>query len=296
MAVVGIVTLSAAVTCLGCAPGEGGGGEGGGAGEGPGRRAQRLALTPEQELKLGQQAYKEVLNKPDEYGPALPPSSREVQRVRHIADKIIKVSQIEPLQREINLRVKGYTFDWHVNVLQSKQINAFCLPAGYMFVFTGLLPVAENDDQLATVMSHEISHALAHHSSERIARSQRYNEEIGVIGKVFGGMPEGERRQFMGVLAAGAGLRSKSYDRKQESEADHIGVFLMTFAGYDPEQAIAFWRNMERISARRGRPPTILSDHPSDAQRLRDIAKWIPYAKKALEAYKRGDIAPPRRR
>jgi predicted Zn-dependent protease len=279
---------------MGGAPGEGSGG--GGRGEGPGHRAQRLTLTPDQELKLGRQADEEVLNNSKQYGPALPPSSREVQRVRHVVDKIIEAAKIEPLQREINLRVKGYTFDWHVNVLQSKQINAFCLPAGYMLVFTGLLPVAENDDQLATVMSHEIAHALAHHASERVARDQRYRRVIGVVGSVFGGMDEGRRRQFMGVLAAGAGLRSKSYDRKQESEADHIGIFLMTFTGYDPDQAIAFWKRMQRISAQRGRPPAILSDHPSDERRLRDIAKWIPFAKKALDAYKRGDIAPPGRR
>jgi predicted Zn-dependent protease len=99
------------------------------------------------------------------------------------------------------------------------------------------------------------------------------------------------RKFLIGLLAGGAEINSLRYDRQQESEADHIGLFLMTFAGYDPKQAVVFWQRMERLSRSRGRTPAILSNHPSDAARLRDIEKWIPNAEAALRAYKSGNVA-----
>ncbi|HEX5271045.1 MAG TPA: M48 family metallopeptidase, partial [Gemmataceae bacterium] len=206
-------------------------------GQGPGHRQQELALTPEQELALGKKAYRQVLaeSKP------LPHDSAEVRRVTKVGERIAATVKVEPLMREINLDVKDYRFEWEFNVLVDKHVNAFCLPGGKVAVFTGLLKVVENDDQLAAVLGHEVAHALAHHSSERLAAQQR--EGGGVL----------------------AGLREKSFDRGQESEADHIGLFLMTFAGYDPRQAVVFWKRMKQIGDEQGRVPEILSDHPSDA-------------------------------
>jgi predicted Zn-dependent protease len=100
---------------------------------------------------------------------------------------------------------------------------------------------------------------------------------------------------LIGLLAAGTRVNSLKYDREQESEADHIGVFLMTFAGYDPDQAIVFWERMASVSRRAGRPPEILSDHPSDEHRLAQLRQWVPQAKGAKRAYDEGRIAPPRR-
>jgi predicted Zn-dependent protease len=228
-------------------------------GEGPGRRHQPLALDARQELRLGRQAYQEILRQSDvlEGGP-------EVERVRRVGGRIVKASEIEPLQREINLRVRGYRFEWEYAVLRSRHVNAFCLPAGKIGVFTGLLQVTQSDDQLATVMAHEIAHALAHHASERVAR---------------------ERMEA-------AGLLKLQYNRAQESEADHIGVFLMTFAGYDPRQAVVFWQRMQSRSEG-GRMPEILSDHPSDERRIADIREWVPKALAAKQAFDEGRIAPP---
>jgi metalloendopeptidase OMA1, mitochondrial len=255
--------------------------------EGPGRRAQALALTPDQEWSLGQQAYKEVLGKSKvvRAGP-------DVERVREIGRRIAKAAEIEPLQREINLRVKGYRWEWEFNLLQSDQVNAFCLPGGKVAVFTGLLPVAENDDQLATVMAHEIAHALAHHGSERIARQQKYEHALEAINGALGNMNPDTRKQIIGLLGAGAQTGSLAYDRRQESEADHIGLFLMTFAGYDPAQAVRFWERMSQKSAGQGKKPEILSDHPSDARRITQIRQWVAHAQAAQRAWKLGRIAP----
>jgi predicted Zn-dependent protease len=212
--------------------------------------------------------------------------------VRHLGERIEKAVGIEPLRREINLRLEGYHFDWKFNVIQKEAINAFCMPGGKVAVFTGLLPVTQNDDQLATVMGHEIAHALAHHASERIARQESEERKLRVLSVGLGGLSEQDRRRLLGLLAAGAQFGSLSYDRKQESEADHIGLFLMTFAGYDPEQAVVFWERMQQATAGAGRPPEILSDHPSDAHRIAQIRLWAGQAKAGLQAYKEGRIAP----
>ena len=228
-------------------------------GEGPGGRRQALALNPQQELETGKRAYAEVMQ---EYGKrSLPKNSPEVVRVRGIVDRLAKAAAIEPLQREINLRIRGYRFEWEVSVVRDEQINAFCLPAGKMVVFTGILKLAGNDDNfVATVLSHEMAHALAHHASERVARAQSHQNI----------------------------LRSLSYDRMQEAEADHIGVFIMTFAGYDPRAAVAFWERMAHVHGGKAGKPEFLSDHPSDENRVRALRGWAPMAMKAKAAYRSG--------
>jgi predicted Zn-dependent protease len=255
-----LLLLTAVSGALACA----GGHEAEGEGEGPGHRAQALGLSPNQELLLGRQAEKQILANPAKYGRPLPDNSAEAQRVSRVTARIIKAAEIEPLQREMNLR-KGYKFEWDVHVLDKNVVNAFCLPGGKVFVYRGILRVAQDDDQLATVLAHEIGHALAHHSSERIARDQ--------------------------MNSGSGGFWDKAFDRSQESEADHIGLFLMTFAGYNPDEAVLFWQRMARMHSG-GAPPEILSDHPSDEHRIRDIETWVPKAKAAKRAFDEGRIAP----
>jgi predicted Zn-dependent protease len=280
------LALLVALAAWGCQPPVPGGG--GGGGEGPGHRAQTLGLTPEQEHSLGVQAYKEILSK----SKVLPQDSPQVRRVRRVGERIAKAAAIKPLQREINLHLQGYRFDWEFNVLEDRQVNAFCLPGGKVGVYTGLLQVTgDNDDELATVLSHEVAHALAHHSNERVTRENMRKRAIEAAAGSMGRMSPNERRLLIGLLAGGAQLQSLKYDRQQEAEADHIGIFLMTFAGYDPEAALRFWQKMEELSARRGHPPAILSTHPSDEQRIANIRKWIPLAKAGKKAYDEGRIA-----
>jgi len=182
-----------------------------GRGEGPGRREQRLALSPKEELALGRQAYAEILSK----SRVLPASRPEVRKVRQIGERIAEASRIEPLQREINLRIRGYTFEWEFNVLEDKRVNAFCLPAGKVAVFTGLLPVTESDAQLATVMSHEIAHALAHHASERVAREgMEESARLAASGK-FDELDDATRDRLVGSLAQGASVQTRAYERSR---------------------------------------------------------------------------------
>jgi predicted Zn-dependent protease len=233
--------------------------------EGPGHRTQVLALNPGQELELGRRAYREILSTPSKYGDVFPRNSPETERVRAVAARIVKATEIRPLMQEMNLHPGR--FDWEINVLDSPQINAMCLPGGKIAVFTGLLEIVQNDDQLAAVIGHETAHALAHHVSERIANEQGGGSVLGL-------------------------LRGKAFDRDQEAEADHIGIFLMTFAGYNPEEAVRLWQRMEQLSAQRPRVPEILSDHPSDERRLKNIASWVPRAWAGKHAYEEGRIEP----
>jgi predicted Zn-dependent protease len=235
---------------------------GGASAQGPGRRPQQLALTPEQEIEIGRRAYLKVLAEVrDRILPADDPATR---RVRTIMGRLVRAAGIEPLQREINLRLRGYRFEWEVNVVRDEQINAFCLPGGKMIVFTGILAVARNDDQVAAVLGHEIAHALAHHANERVARDDKGHVSF---------------------------LRGKAYDRQQESEADHIGLFLMTFAGFNPKETVRFWQQMEQRN-QGGRIPEFLSDHPSGDHRVRDFQKWVPQAEAGKKAFDEGRIAP----
>jgi len=160
--------------------------------------------------------------------------------------------------------VKGYRFEWEANVIEDRRVNAFCLPGGKIAVYSGILAVTQNDDQLATVLAHETAHALAHHSNERVTR-----DESGRVSVFL----------------------NKAFDRRQESEADHIGIFLMTFAGYNPEEAPRFWARMQQLH--QGREiPEILSDHPSDERRMQDIERWVPKAEAAKRAFDKGNILP----
>lgn len=238
-----------------------------GNGEGPGGRSQPLGVSAEKELELGRRAYREVLREVRGQDILLAADSPETQRVRQVFTRVVKAAGIEPLQREINLRVRGFRFEWEANVVRQRQVNAFCVPGGKIMVFTGLLDVCTDDDQLATVIAHEVAHALAHHGSERLAREEP-----------------------SGLFAV---LRTLEYDRMQESEADHIGVFLMAFAGYNPDVAVRFWQRMSHAHGRDGAPPEILSDHPSDARRIEDLRRWAPQARAAKEAFDEGRIAPP---
>jgi predicted Zn-dependent protease len=275
--------VALAALAAGCQPPSG---EGQGRGEGPGHRTQWLDLSPEQEHALGVHAYRQILAKSRVVrgGPG-------VEQVQRVGRRIAQAAENKDLQREINLHLEGYRFDWEFNVLEDRQVNAFCLPGGKIGVFTGLLRLtAGNDDMLAAVLGHEVAHALAHHANERITREQMRRQALEVAVGGDGGMDPQRHNWLLEILT---GTSELAYDRQEESEADHIGLFLMTFAGYDPDAAVAFWERMRRAAAGRSRLPEILSSHPSDEHRIAQMRQWVPLAKAAKKAYDEGRIARP---
>lgn len=172
---------------------------------------------------------------------------------------------------------------WEVVVFESDQVNAFALPGGKIGVYTGLLNVAVNEDQLATVIGHEIAHVLADHSNERLSQSQLANAGLQLTNVALG---SSEYAQYRGVTMAALGLGVQygvlmPYGRTQESEADIVGLELMAKSGFDPNQSIELWKNMAKASGG-NQPPELLSTHPSHNTRIQDLTRKI----QALPDYK----------
>jgi predicted Zn-dependent protease len=167
-------------------------------------------------------------------------------------------------------------YNWEFNLVEDKQVNAWCMPGGKVVVYTGILPVAKDDAGLAVVMGHEIAHAIAEHGNERM--SQGLLAELGgtALSTALSTQPDVTRQLWMSVYGVGAQYGAlMPYGRMQESEADHLGLVFMTMAGYDPNVAVAFW---ERMAAQKGgkTPPEFLSTHPADATRIANIKRLIP--------------------
>ena len=175
-------------------------------------------------------------------------------------------------------------YKWEFNLVEDKQVNAWCMPGGKVVVYTGILPVARDDAGLAVVMGHEIAHAIAEHGNERM--SQGLLAELGgtALATALATQPDVTRQLWMSVYGVGAQYGAlMPYGRMQESEADHLGLVFMTMAGYDPNIAVAFW---ERMAAQKeGKAtPEFLSTHPADATRIANIKRLIP---EVLAKYRR---------
>lgn len=238
-------------------------------------RTQSLLVSDEQILSLSTQQY-------NEYMKSAKPSTNAtnttmVKRVgQNLANAVVQYLNKHGLSAD------AQKYKWEFNLVQDKQVNAFCMPGGKIVVFEGLLPVTQDESSLAIVLGHEIAHAVAKHSAERLSneyKAQYGNQIIGVAAQAVGAK-EGVQ-QLIGLgTALGSQLWTTGFSRKQESEADHMGLVFAAMAGYDPRVAVTFWQRMAKMS---GSSNSIFSDHPSDAKRLKDIQGWLP---EALKYYK----------
>jgi predicted Zn-dependent protease len=178
-------------------------------------------------------------------------------------------------------QLKGYA--WEFNLVESKEVNAWCMPGGKVVVYSGILPIAGDEAGLAVVMAHEIAHAIAKHGNERM--SQGLLTELGgiALSTALESYPEQTRALWMTAFGVGAQVGVLlPYSRLHESEADRLGLIFMAMAGYDPNEAPRFWG---RMSAEKGgaAPPEFLSTHPSDKTRIEKIKEEIPEAMKYYE-------------
>ena len=173
--------------------------------------------------------------------------------------------------------LKGY--QWEFNLVESEDVNAWCMPGGKVVVYTGILPVTENETGLAVVMGHEIAHAVAEHGNERMSQALLAQYGAVALDAALQNEPEQTRGLWMTAFGVGSQLGVLlPYSRKQESEADHLGLVFMAMAGYDPNAAIPFWQRMAAGGG--GTPPEFLSTHPSDQTRIRGIQEHLPEALK----------------
>lgn len=172
-----------------------------------------------------------------------------------------------------------YQFSWEFNLIDDAQVNAWCMPGGKVAVYTGILPVTQTEAGLATVMGHEIAHAIAKHSSERasnVMAAQGLGVGVGLATSKKSQLTQIMVSQLYGV---GSQVALLKYSRNQESEADRMGLTFMAMAGYNPNDATSFW---QRMASKAGgqKPPEFLSTHPSDERRIADIQKLVPEAMK----------------
>lgn len=229
------------------------------------------SITPQDEKALGLQAYQEILTQEK----PLDPDTQISRQVREIAQRLIaKVPQVEDaLAAEHNLQAPHVekAFDWDVNVLQSDQVNAFCLPGGKIAVYTGLVPVAQNADAMAVVMGHEISHALLRHGAQRMTE-----QKLAQIGQMAGAMSGMDQQQMQAVMAVYGYGRALPYARKQETQADEMGLMLAAAACFNPQEAIALWQRMAEASG--GGQPEFASTHPDPGTRIENLQALMPKA------------------
>ncbi len=184
-------------------------------------------------------------------------------------------------QEEMSSQLRDYA--WEFNLVEDDLINAWCMPGGKVVVYTGILPVTQDETGLAVVMGHEIAHAIAKHGNERM--SQGLIAEFGgvALSELLRSRPAAAQNLFMSAYGLGASVGVLlPFSRKHESEADHLGLIFMAMAGYDPREADDFWMRMSE-QKEGAAPPEFLSTHPSDQTRIRNIQELIPEAMKYYE-------------
>jgi len=237
-------------------------------------RQQLNLVSKEQEMQLGLTAF-------DQMKKELP---------------ISKDREANALVSRVGARIAAQAADrlpeaqWEFVVFDSPEANAFCLPGGKVGVYSGLLPIAKTEAGLATVIGHEVAHASNHHGAERMSEALA----LQGVGQALGAAtPEKYSQAAMIAFGLGAKLgRELPHSRKQESEADEVGLMYMARAGYDPEEAVRFWERFAALHKGQAGPPALLRTHPVDEKRIADLKALMPQAKAQFRAAKVGGAAP----
>jgi predicted Zn-dependent protease len=204
-------------------------------------------------------------------------SGSQAAMVKRVGQRIQQAVESYFRQQYAQDQLAGY--QWEFNLIEEKQENAWCMPGGKVAVYTGILPITKDENGLAVVMGHEIAHAVARHSSERMSQQMATQGLGGVVSAAVGQNPTATQNVFLQAVGVGSSLGLLKYGRSQESEADHLGLIFMAMAGYSPDDAVAFW---QRMDAREGQaaPPEFLSTHPSSGTRIANIQRELPEARK----------------
>ena len=234
---------------------------------------KQLNLVPSSVMHtLSFQSYSEFLAENKLSGDA-----QQAQMVKRLGLRIQKA--VEQYCAENNLADRLIGYQWEFNLVEDPAINAWCMPGGKVVVYTGLLPVAEDEAGLAVVMGHEIAHAIAKHGAERM--TQGLIVELGGVGlsTALAKHPEKTKELFLKSYDVGTQYGVLlPYSRVHENEADRMGLIFMAMAGYDPHKAVDFWQRMSAINKDKPTPPELLSTHPADATRIRNIKALLPEA------------------
>ena len=237
-------------------------------------RRQLTLVSQSELLQMSFRSYDEFLDENQ-----VVRGTQQAAMVRQVGEKIAAATEDYLRDNNMGDRVEGYK--WEFSLIADTSINAFAMPGGKIGVFTGILDVTETRAGLATVVAHEIAHAVAWHGNERM--SQGLLVQLGgiVLQEALRSEPVMTQRLFMAAFGLGAQVGVLlPYSRLHESEADRLGMIFMAKAGYDPREAVDFWQRMD--SHKKGEPPQFLSTHPSSETRIAELKKFLP---EALEYY-----------
>jgi len=241
-----------------------------------GRR--QLNLIPATELNnLSFQQYSDFLQ-----NHKLSKNAQQTQLVKNVGKNIQKAVEVYFKQKDLTHHLRGYK--WEFNLVEDKLVNAFCMPAGKVVIYTGILPLTKDEAGLATVMGHEIAHAIANHGNERMSQGLVASFGSVALDQAMKKKSAETRAIFNAAYGVGATVGVMlPFSRLHESEADRLGLIFMAMAGYDPHNAVNFWK---RMAAKKGggAPPEFLSTHPSDQTRINKIQKAMP---EAMRYYKK---------
>jgi metalloendopeptidase OMA1, mitochondrial len=230
-------------------------------------RKSHVGMSTQQESALGLQTYQQVLSKSQTID-----SGPELEMVKRVSSRLATATG-----------KTGEDFDWKVSLIRDGKANAFCLPGGKIVVYTGIIPAAQNEAALATVLGHEMAHATSRHGAQRVLQQNLTQTAMTGIAFSLSDMDYDKQRVVMGALGAGAQFGVlMPFSRKHESEADEIGLTYMARAGYDPHESVRFWSRMEKMGS--SQPPEFLSTHPSHGTRIAQLEALMP---KAVEEYNR---------
>ncbi len=236
-------------------------------------RQQTLMVSDGEVLSLATQQYQEFMKTAK-----LSTNSANTALVKRVGQNL--ATAVTNYLKNNGLASEVSNFSWEFNLVQDKQVNAWCMPGGKIVVYEGLLPITQNEASLAIVLGHEIAHAVAKHSAEQLSTKmkQQYGLQIGTAVAGALGMGANTQSIVQAIAAQGFNFKNLSYSRDHENEADHMGLIFAAMAGYDPQVATTFWQRMAASST--SQTAEFLSDHPSDATRINNIQKWMPEALK----------------
>lgn len=212
--------------------------------------------------------------------PPVPAGNQQAQMVSNVGQRIS--AAVETWLRDNQMEDKIKNYSWEFNLVDSPEVNAWCMPGGKVVFYTGIMPIAKDESGIAVIMGHEIAHAVANHGGERMS------QQLAVI---FGGVtldvalnkePELTRDIFNSVYGVGSQLGMLAYSRTHEYEADKLGMVFMAMAGYDPARTISFWQEMAAIPGQA--PPEFLSTHPSNQKRIKALQDFLPQANNYYKA------------
>ena len=236
-------------------------------------RQHRISVSDEQVLSLSNQEYMKYMQTAKKST-----NAANTAMVRRVGQRLATAVETYLKQNGFANDVKNYS--WEFNLVQDNSANAFCMPGGKIVVYEGLLPYTQNETSLAIVLGHEIAHAVAKHSAEQLTKQQNQQVGTNILGNVLNQtVGNGVGNVASAVAGQYFSFRNLKYSRDNETEADYMGLIFAAMAGYDPREAIPFWKRMQQGNSNANQSD-IFSDHPSDAKRIAALEQAMPTALK----------------